>query len=686
MVLMRVSLSPILPVLTRVALLSASIGMGQVAVAQSGPLASSTLSSSSSTATVLQSSVARPVDPAARGAVVTAKTALNARQWDRLPGLAAQARGDVLAYYPEYWWLRQQLNNAKTDTPHDLLQKFLETHRGSYLEQRLRGDWIQNATRTGDHARARLLARDIIQTSPQIDCAILEARHAGGETVTEAQAVAAFTPGNACWALFDRLVARGVVQQPAMSQQIRGFLEANQTAHAIRMARYLLDGEERKQYSALIENPMQWLSRQSNRALTPQTREMAISALARLARKDMMVGYDYFQKNWYKRLPKEDALWVQSHFALMAGLRQNGVANRWYRATDGLVGMSDYNAEWRVRVALREPTVDWRWVQSAIQQMPESLRERPSWVYWQARGHAALGQQAQARADYSRIAGQFNYYGQLAAEELGLLTDIPPVSAPPTALEMAQARNHIGLHRSVELFRLGWRSEAVLEWNYALRGMNDRQLIAAAELARAEHLYDRVVNTSERTRDEHDFRQRFLAPFQGQVTAKAESIGLDPAWVYGLIRQESRFITEARSGVGASGLMQLMPATAKWVAKRIGMENFTPGRVNEFDVNTTLGTNYLNIVLQDLNGSQLLASAGYNAGPRRPHNWRATFGGPVEGAIFAETIPFAETRDYVQKVLSNATYYTALFTGQPQSLKDRLGTVVPQRDETTAVP
>src|SRR5690606_39139001 len=117
-------------------------------------------------------------------------------------------------------------------------------------------------------------------------------------------------------------------------------------------------------------------------------------------------------------------------------------------------------------------------------------------------------------------------------------------------------------------------------------------------------------------------------------------IGLDPAWVYGLIRQESRFIMTARSGVGASGLMQLMPATARWVAKRIGMVDFKPAHVNDFDVNTTLGTHYLNIVLQDLGGSQLLASAGYNAGPRRPRNWRATYASPVEGAIFAETIPF----------------------------------------------
>src|SRR5690606_4145197 len=142
-------------------------------------------------------------------------------------------------------------------------------------------------------------------------------------------------------------------------------------------------------------------------------------------------------------------------------------------------------------------------------------------------------------------------------------------------------------------------------------------------------------------------------------------------------RQESRFITDARSGVGASGLMQLMPATAKWVANRIGMSNFTPSSVNDFDTNTILGTNYLNMVLQQLDQSEVLASAGYNAGPGRPIRWRSRLQAPVEGAIFAETIPFTETRLYVKNVLSNATYYSMMFSGEPQSLKQRLGVISP---------
>jgi soluble lytic murein transglycosylase len=298
----------------------------------------------------------------------------------------------------------------------------------------------------------------------------------------------------------------------------------------------------------------------------------------------------------------------------------------------------------------------------------------------------ATGKKQEAEKAYASIADQFNFYGQLALEELGRQIVAPNRPAPVTAEEVAQARANPGLQRAVTLFKRGWRGDAVPEWNFTLRGMSDRQLMAAAEVARHENIYDRVVNTSERTQKEFDFSQRYIAPFEGRVSAQARQIDVDPAWVYGLIRQESRFIMDARSSAGASGLMQLMPATARWVAGKIGMTDFTPAKVNDFDTNTKLGTTYLSMVLSDLGGSQVLASAGYNAGPGRPMLWRSKLDSKVEGAIFAETIPFNETRDYVKAVMSNAVYYAALFSGQPQSLKQRLGEIVPQPYGRTPLP
>jgi soluble lytic murein transglycosylase len=149
------------------------------------------------------------------------------------------------------------------------------------------------------------------------------------------------------------------------------------------------------------------------------------------------------------------------------------------------------------------------------------------------------------------------------------------------------------------------------------------------------------------------------------------------------MRQESRFIMDAKSSAGAKGLMQLMPATAKWVAKKIGMDNYHPGRVTDMDTNVTLGTNYMRMVMDGLDNHPLLASAAYNAGPGRARKWRAETA--LEGAIYAETIPFSETRDYVKKVMANAMHYAAVMGIATPSLTARLGTIRPRGfGDTTA--
>ena len=219
------------------------------------------------------------------------------------------------------------------------------------------------------------------------------------------------------------------------------------------------------------------------------------------------------------------------------------------------------------------------------------------------------------------------------------------------------------------------RTEGSKEWSWALRTMTDRELLTASNIAQRAGIYDRAIAAADRTKDEHDYSLRYLSPYADQVRPAARDQSLDDAWVYGLMRQESRFVTNAKSNVGASGLMQLMPATAKWVANKIGLKDFHHGQVNDTDVNVLLGTSYMRMVLESLDNHPVLASAAYNAGPGRARKWRADRA--LEGAIYAESIPFSETRDYVKKVMSNSVYYSALFNGKPQSLKTRLGTVGP---------
>lgn len=658
---------------------AAAAGAASDAAASTASIAPSALAAP----TAAPAFAARPVPPGlppspdnpARRALLAARDAMTRQQWQALSQIVPQTSGDPLAMYAEYWLLRSQLAKPGGQTPTPAVERFLKTYAGSYLEDRLRADLIFAAARSGDFQTVR----DMGETragGAQADCARLQARHMSGERATAGQALAVFQPGRTCWMLFDQLVADGVLGWNELQPLLRDAVEANRLSDATQLGEYLFEPRDRKTLAALLKDPMKWLVRQNKPPVGRNEKTLVTIALARLARSDVSVADSYLRREWEKSLAKSDLAWVRSQYALQAALDHDSRAHAWFREA-GEVRLTPHGHAWRVRCALREARIDWQWVVWSISQMDPAQQAEPGWTYWKARGLAALGQGEAARQAYERIAGQFNFYGQLAAEELGRRISVPPPALPPTAAEMAEARANPGLVRAVQLFRLGWRAEAVPEWNFALRGMNDRQLLAAAELARAEGLYDRVVNTSDRTEREFDFTQRYIAPFEGQVSAKARAISLDPAWVYGLIRQESRFVMEARSHAGAAGLMQLMPATAKWVARKIGMDDFDPASVHDFDVNTELGTQYLNMVLQNLDGSQVLASAGYNAGPGRPRTWRSTLSQPVEGAIFAETIPFRETREYVQNVMSNATYYAALFTGEPQSLKQRLGYVGP---------
>jgi len=253
---------------------------------------------------------------------------------------------------------------------------------------------------------------------------------------------------------------------------------------------------------------------------------------------------------------------------------------------------------------------------------------------------------------------------------------LPPKTEVSDA-EINTAANLPGFALAQHFYAMNLRFEGNREWNWTLRGMNDRELLASAEYARRIQLYDRTVNTADRTVSEHDFSLRYLTPFRDTMQRDTASAGVDIDWVYGLIRQESRFIISAQSGVGASGLMQLMPATAQRVAKQIGLGSLSANQIADTDTNILLGTNYLAGLFSQLDDSAVLATAGYNAGPGRARQWRDSLPRPVEGAIYAETIPFNETRDYVKNVLSNATYYAALFENRPQSLKARLGIITP---------
>jgi len=419
-------------------------------------------------------------------------------------------------------------------------------------------------------------------------------------------------------------------------------------------------------------------------AITTKRKELSVLALIRIAATNPDLAAEQLHKRWGLFLSKEERNWTWGAIGKQAAFKLQDNAGEYFAKVTRDADLNDDMLGWKVRTALRQG--DWKTVGQAIDAMQESSAE-PVWVYWRARATLASNpseaQRQAALQSLRAIASVRGFYEQLALEETGQSIALPAKPSPLTLAEKTAASANAGLQRALYAIGMGLRSEGNREWNYTTNlhtpgGMGERELLAAADLACQRQVWDRCINTSDRTPSAIDMEQRFPTPLRDTVLRKAKAVGLDPAYVYGLIRQESRFVTDARSGVGASGLMQVMPATARWTARKVGMTNFKPQQLTERDVNLSIGTSYLKLVLDSFDGSMPLAAAAYNAGPSRSKLWRGQSGDPVlEAAIWAENIPFPETRDYVKKVLSNTTQYAALLTGQAQSLKARLGTVGP---------
>ena len=588
------------------------------------------------------------------------------------------AAGHPLAPWVDYWALSRRLR----DTGAGEVEAFYARRSGSYVEDRLRNDWLLELGRRRDWARfERELPRFRINDDREVHCHALSAAHARGVDVGDRARAAWLAQRDAddgCQLLARTLLADGVFTADDVWRKVRLAVEQSRAA-AARQALALLDPAPALP-TGWWDRPERLLARVPASRRGDRLDELAV---ARLAAIDADRAAQALEAGPASRLPAGSAAWAWGQVARWSAIERAPQALERYARAQALARRggdmgSDDALAWQVRAALREATPQWATVRDAIDAMPETMRADAAWVYWRARaelalapdGDAGVAARAAARAALAGIATQMHFYGKLAAEELDRPLALPPRPRPPSADERAAARRHAGLARALHAFALGLRSEGVREWNFSLLGMDDRELLAAADLACEREVWDRCIHTSERTRSEIDVGQRFPLPYREQVLARADASGVDAAYVYGLIRQESRFVTDARSHAGASGLMQVMPATARSVARRLGMA-FTPRMLDDLETNLTLGTGYLRQVLDDFDGSAALAAAAYNAGPGRPRRWRD--GPEVETAIWAESIPFGETRDYVKKVLSNAAYYAARLADRPPSLRALLG-------------
>ena len=577
--------------------------------------------------------------------------------------LANQLTDYEISDYVEYFKIKPRLydSSAKSNTATDAdaeVNNFLKKYKGSGLADRMRNDWLLVLGKRKDWNNFDIeYPQFALDDDTQVKCYAMMSKLAKGEQPKNVGAQAKATLldpryfGDACPELVSQLYARGGLSKQEAQSISRSATEMNFDSLGQRMG---------------VDDP--------------------IAGIVKKARTNPNLAMKTFDENdWKNNVEYKGMAWGVIGQFLAKKLDPTAIdAYRKQHALGHSELLSPESSEWKVRAALREK--DWRLVKESVETMPEAVRMRdPAWTYWYGKALKELGDE-RANEQFEKLSSQFNFYGQLSLEELGRPIQVPPKTVITDADMKSINKSIPAFNKAAKLYDMNLRTEGNREWNWELRGMSDKELLASAEYGKKINMLDRTVNTSDRTKQEHNFSLRYPTPFVEKLNPITKQIQLDINWVYGLIRQESRFVTAARSHVGASGLMQVMPATGQFVAKKIGMSDYTPDKLSELQTNLVLGSNYLNMVLNDLDGSWGLASAAYNAGPGRPKQWRQTLTKPVSMEIFAETIPFTETRTYVKNVLSNAVYYEILSTGKPQSLKAKLGTVNPSQVVNSNLP
>jgi len=624
-----------------------------------------------------------PAAPAAAQAdadFLAARAAYDRGDRLRLDALAGRLAGHILQPYVESWQLKLRLDSAGDDE----VRRFLARWPKTPPADRLRVEWLKVLGKRAQWATFAAEYPAATGDDPELTCyAIQYRRQQDGDGALAAAKPLWFTgqsTPDACEPLFAVLIASGELTAEDRRARFRLATEAGNVRLAQTIAMHLppADRIAARDFAQVELNPASALARGDFRWKQPGGRELALYALERAARNDAALVRPAWELQ-RGHLPDADRLYGNARIAYHAARQLNPQAAQWFREAEG-AALSDVLRAWRVRAALRAGA--WSDVLAAIDAMPPSEAQDAAWRYWKARALSAAGRTDDANAIYTALAGDFGFYGLLAAEALG--KRVEPASAPlePDADALAAFGARDAVRRVVKLAQLDMRAESQREWVYVVRGMPDEGLLLAADYARRQGLYDRAINTAERTTARHDFGLRYLMPFREQFAAAARENEVDEALLFGIARQESRFVPDIASAAGAVGLMQLMPPTARWVAKQQNRADYRPSQISDVGLNTRFGAFYFKYWLERLDRLPALAAAAYNAGPGRAQAWRN--GAPLEGAIWVETIPFNETRDYVKKVLANTMFYARALQQSYVPLAVRLGTVPPRANGAAA--
>ncbi len=568
-----------------------------------------------------------------------------------IPSRRTDSESKVLSDYSQY----QSAIDAAKRGDDAWVQQFLSQASDSAMAENVRNEWLKTLGARGqwDLFRQEFGKLNAAGVAQEVQC-YADLSSGNYSKAAELVRVTGKLPAG-CTRLVESAAASGRLNTNDAWRRVRGLLSNSQTTDARNLAAAL---------GSPFEGGAQGATEYSLLSVIGKDARKSASAAATLS--DMESGLSREQRSF--------AWGVLGHYHAQS--QNMPTALSYYGRVSDRKQLTDEQLEWYARAALRLQR--WDELASVIQHMPEKLQKDPTWQYWLGRSFAAQGKSSQAKEMYEKAAASGrNFYAVMAGEELGRRINTRNNVSDADARDVRRMSEDGAIKRALVLFKNSqsngdskMRRQAQAEWRFATRDFNEDNLLTAAQVAFDNQFYDMAINSADRTDHKLNYKLRYLSPFKDLTVRYAEQAGVDPAWVYGLIRQESRFVMGAQSSVGAQGLMQVMPATAREIAGKIGMSS---SELYTMDGNIRMGTWYMADAKRRLQNNEVMATAGYNAGPGRARNWQAS--SPLEGAIYAETIPFTETRDYVKKVMTNATYYASLFNKPQTSLKQRMGTV-----------
>ncbi|QQS55387.1 MAG: transglycosylase SLT domain-containing protein [Candidatus Competibacteraceae bacterium] len=579
----------------------------------------------------------------------------------------------ALRGYPLYPYLRyRDLSRRLTEFPAVEVRDFLQTYPDTPLAHRLRNAWLRqlaSARRWDDYLLDAVPGRD-----PTFECWRRQALLNAGQSEAALRDFATlWRRGGSLPSACDPVIAVWQTEgNPTPELRWQRFALA-MTAGEIGLARFLrtdmsaTDQDLADAWLAVADDPSLVLDATRFKAGDPRVPAILADGLSRWRRRDALAALaalDALKARDPSLAPPlaiEErllALWIASDYHPSALARLTALPET--------VVDQDVR-EWRIRVCLRQG--DWPATLHWLDQLTPEERDSPRWQYWRGRALESLGQTESAQSIYRRIANQRDYYGFLAADRLGVpytMTNTP-LTVSPTELDALLARSP-GLQRARELYILGREWEADAEWRQATQAFDPATLKQAARLAHRWEWYHQAIITIARAEHWNDLELRFPLAYHDEVVANAKADAMDPAWVYAVIRQESAFRADARSPVGALGLMQMMPATGRQIARDLQDAVDTPN-LRQPETNIRYGAHYLHRMLERLQNNPILATAAYNAGPNKVMQWLPA-DHPVPSDVWAETIPYRETRAYVQRVMEYAAVYRYLLGlgGDPKTI------------------